>query len=83
MEDIIEVSLDKDHLTQTIRVGSNLSSKAQAQVVKFLRNHFDVFVWSTTDMLGIDLEVISYSLNIDSAHQPIKQKKRHFAPNRI
>ena len=68
MEDIIEVSLDKDHPTQTIRVGSNLSLKAQAQVVEFLRNHSDVFVWSPIDMLGIDPEVISHSLNVDLAY---------------
>ena len=30
IEDVMEVSLDKDHPTRIVRVGSNLSPKAQA-----------------------------------------------------
>ena len=52
-------------------------------MVGFLRNHSDVCAFSAADMPGIDPEVIFHSLNIDPAHQPIKQKKRHFAPDRI
>ena len=64
----MEVPLDKDHPTWTVRVGSNLSPEAQAQMVRFLRSHSDVFTWSTADMAGVNPRVISHSLNVDLAH---------------
>ena len=34
-------------------------------------------------MPRINPEVISHSLNVDLAHRPIKQKKRHFTSNQV
>ena len=66
-----------------VRIGSNLNLEARAQIVKFLCNHSNVLAWLIADMPGIDPKVILHSLNVDTAHQPIKQKKRHFTPDRV
>jgi len=50
--------------------------------VAFLRNNTDVFAWCHEDMPGIDSSVILHRLNVDPNHQPVKQKKRNFAPER-
>ena len=52
-------------------------------MVEFLRANADVFAWSAADVPGIDPEVISHALNVDPTHRPVKQKKRHCAPDRI
>ncbi|XP_033134290.1 uncharacterized protein LOC117127749 [Brassica rapa] len=35
-----------------------------------------------TDMHGIDPEIIMHKLQVDPLHQPVKQKRRNFAPER-
>ncbi|KAL0416410.1 UNVERIFIED_CONTAM: Pro-Pol polyprotein [Sesamum latifolium] len=42
----------------------------------------DVFAWTPQDLEGIDPEVISHHLNIDPRVKPVKQKKRHFGPEK-
>ena len=61
----MEVPLDEDHPTQVIKVSSNLSLEARAQVIEFLCNHSDMFSWSPADMPRVDPEVISHSLNVN------------------
>jgi hypothetical protein len=48
----------------------------------FLRDNTDVFAWSHEDMSGIDPLVLTYRLNVDLSHRPVKQKRRSFAPER-
>ena len=48
----------------------------------FLRSNSDGFAWSHLDMPGIDSEVIMHQLQVDPSHQPVRQKRRKFAPER-
>ena len=52
------------------------------QLISFLQENADCFAWTHEDMVGIDPNVISHKLNIDSTFKPIKQKRRKFAPER-
>ncbi|KAL0427700.1 UNVERIFIED_CONTAM: hypothetical protein Slati_2944800 [Sesamum latifolium] len=42
----------------------------------------DVFAWTPQDLEGISPEVISHHLNIDPRIKQVKQKKRHFSPEK-
>ena len=52
------------------------------RLIDFLRSNSNCFAWSHTDMPGIDLEIIMHKLQVDPLHQPVRQKRRKFAPER-
>ncbi|KAL0439946.1 UNVERIFIED_CONTAM: hypothetical protein Slati_2477600 [Sesamum latifolium] len=41
-----------------------------------------IFRWAPQDLEGIDPKVITHHLNIDPGVKPVKQKKRHFGPEK-
>ena len=47
-----------------------------------LLSNIDVFSWSHSDMVGINPTVASHKLNIISTTNPVRQKVRHFHPDR-
>ncbi|KAL5556509.1 hypothetical protein UlMin_038745 [Ulmus minor] len=62
---------------------TNIPNKNGSEdLIIFLREHRDVFVWSHEDMPGIDPNVIVHRLNIDPNFKPIKQKRRTFNAER-
>jgi hypothetical protein len=67
---------------QKFRVGSQLSTEIKKALVAFLRQNEDVFAWSHEDMPRIPPSVIVHRLMVDPSHQPVKQRRRSFAPKR-
>ena len=43
-----------------------------------LRKNADFFAYSAGDMLGIDLEIVTYKLNVYKGVKTVKKKKRNF-----
>ena len=82
IEKLESIKLDNQYPEHTVQIGSQLPGSLQNQLVDFLKEHRDVFVWSYGDMLGIDLSVIVHRLNMDSTHKPVIQKRRRFNPKR-
>ncbi|KAK1584217.1 hypothetical protein Q3G72_030878 [Acer saccharum] len=82
MEELNEVSIDPDHPDHKVYIGSRLPSNIRKQLIEFLQERRSSFAWSHADMVGIDPEVIVHRLQVDPDHQPIKQKRRKFAPER-
>ena len=74
-EELEPISLDDDpeHLAF---IGSKIAD------TQFLRQNRDVFAWKQADMGGIDPIVITHRLNTNPSFEPIKQKRRSFAPER-
>ena len=50
--------------------------------MKVLREFVDVFAWNPEDMTSLSSELATHKLNIDPGVNPIRQKKRTFAPER-
>ena len=50
---------------------------------QFLKENSDVFAWSTAEMPSISPSVICHSLNVNLVVQPVKQKMRKFALERV
>ena len=80
-EELESVSLDDDpeHLTY---ISSKLAEDLKSPLTHFLRQKKDVFAWDQADMGGIDPTVITHRLNVISSFNPVKQKRRSFAPER-
>ncbi|KAK0570777.1 hypothetical protein LWI29_006363 [Acer saccharum] len=62
--------------------GGTRRDDIRKQLVEFLRERRNSFTWSHEDMIGIDPEVMVHRLQVDPDHQPVKQKRRKFAPER-
>ncbi|KAL0406061.1 UNVERIFIED_CONTAM: hypothetical protein Slati_3920000 [Sesamum latifolium] len=59
-----------------------MKEDVQNQVVKCLRENKDIFAWTPQDLDEIDPGVITHHLNLDPNVSPVKQKKRHFGPEK-
>ena len=69
----IKLTVNDDQ--KTTKIGGKLANERD-QLVNFLKQNIDIFVWSPSDMPGIDRKAITHRLNIDPKSTPIKQKKR-------
>ncbi|KAL0462787.1 UNVERIFIED_CONTAM: hypothetical protein Slati_0166300 [Sesamum latifolium] len=47
-----------------------------------LAAYVDIFAWTPHDLEGIDPRFITHHLNIDPNIKSVKQKKRHFGPEK-
>ncbi|KAK1568798.1 hypothetical protein Q3G72_028909 [Acer saccharum] len=82
MEELDEVSIDPNQPDHKVLIGSRLPADVRKQLVEFLKERRNSFAWSHEDMIGIDPEVMVHRLQVDPDHQPVKQKRRKFAPER-
>ena len=81
LKELEPVSLDDDP-EQLAYIGSKLTEDLRSLLTHFLRQNKDVFAWKQADMGGIDPKVITHRLNVSPSFNPIKQKRRSFAPER-
>ncbi|KAL0440524.1 UNVERIFIED_CONTAM: hypothetical protein Slati_2535400 [Sesamum latifolium] len=82
VEELLTVELipgDPDKIT---RIGSKMKEDVREQVINCLRKNKDIFAWTSQDLEGIDPGVITHHLNLDPTIRPVKQKKRHFGPEK-
>ena len=81
-EALEDISLDEDNPKKSTRIGADLEENIKMDLIHFLKENIDVIAWSHDDMPGIDLSVITYSLNVHLSSKHMRQKKRVFAPER-
>ena len=77
-----DLPLTEGDQNRHLKIGSNLTEGLRRRVIDFLRSNSDYFAWSHADMPRIDPEVIMHKLQVDPLHQPVRQKRRKFAPKR-
>ena len=77
-----DISLDENNPKRYTRVGTDLEEKIKKDLVHFLKKNINVFAWSHEDMPGINPSVITHRLNVSPSFEPMRQKKRVFAPKR-
>jgi hypothetical protein len=63
-----------DVVDQTVFFDSQLFSKQEASLKRFLFHKKDVFTWSANDLCGVDRSFIEHALNVDPNIKPRKQK---------
>jgi hypothetical protein len=66
--------LCEDIAEQKVLLGSQLSEEQEKNLLRFLFNNKDVFVWSANDLCSVNRDVIEHSLNVDPSFTPRKQR---------
>ncbi|XP_012848582.1 PREDICTED: uncharacterized protein LOC105968491 [Erythranthe guttata] len=82
MEELKVIQLDLSDPTRTTKIGTALSADMAEELSTFLRLNQDVFAWSPKDLKGIDPTVVVHELNLRPEANPVKQKRRHFGPEK-
>ena len=77
-----EVPLTKGDQTRHLKIGSKLTEGFIRKLIDFLRSKSDCFAWSHAYMPRINPEIIMHKLQVDALLQPVRQKRRKFAPQR-
>jgi hypothetical protein len=70
------VPLDPRVPDKTVCIGAEMSLEEQAKLLQFLDKNNDVFAWSTSDMIGVNRDVIKHKLQVNLSAKP-KKKKLH------
>ncbi|XP_021833147.1 uncharacterized protein LOC110772965 [Prunus avium] len=82
-EDFELVPLDPDKLERKTLIGLCLSQEEKVELAAFFQNNKNVFTWSSSDMLGIDPQMIYHCLHVNLAIKQVAQKRRNFALERV
>ncbi|KAL0458472.1 UNVERIFIED_CONTAM: hypothetical protein Slati_0474400 [Sesamum latifolium] len=81
-EELLNIEVTPGNPDKTTRIGSHLGGRIKEEIISCLRRNADIFAWAPQDLEGIDPKVITHHLNIDPGIKPVKQKKRHFGPEK-
>ncbi|KAL0451528.1 UNVERIFIED_CONTAM: hypothetical protein Slati_1130900 [Sesamum latifolium] len=81
-EELLNIEIIPGNPDKTTRIGSHLDEEARKEITLCLQRNADIFAWTPQDLEGIDPQVITHHLNIDPNCKPVKQKKRHFGPEK-
>lgn len=64
------------------RVASELGPGVREDLIACLRRNAEVFARDVYDSTGIDSRIVEHHLNITKGVHPVKQRKRHFRPEK-
>jgi hypothetical protein len=75
--------LCEDIVEQKILLGSQLSEEQEKNLLRFLFNNKDDFVWPANDLCGVNRDIIEHSLNVDPSFRPRKQRLRKMSDDKV
>ena len=78
-----QVVLDEARPDQVVQVGAGLPSPLKEEVICLIKDHRDVFAWFADEVVGVPPELMVHQLNVNPQARPVKQKRKHFGPERI
>ncbi|XP_073037999.1 uncharacterized protein [Primulina eburnea] len=76
-QEVVEIELAKN-----VRVARDICATTRVNLLQCLKTNVDVFAWSQQELSGISPRVAEHKLNILPGSRPVKQKKRHFGPEK-
>ncbi|XP_075478807.1 uncharacterized protein LOC142519657 [Primulina tabacum] len=65
-----------------IRVARDINAPTRVNLLNCLKANLSVFAWSQQELAGISPKVAEHKLNNLPGSRPVKQKKRHFGPDK-
>jgi hypothetical protein len=60
--EIKRVPLDPRVLDKTVMISQDLSTSEEAELLSFLDKNNDVFMWQTSDLIGVNRDIIEHKL---------------------
>ncbi|KAL0413152.1 UNVERIFIED_CONTAM: Transposon Ty3-G Gag-Pol polyprotein [Sesamum radiatum] len=82
VDELLTIELITGDPDKRTKIGSKMKEDVRKQVINCLQENKDIFGWTPQDLEGIDPGVMTHHLNLDPTVRPIKQKKRHFGPEK-
>ena len=64
------------------KLRNSLGQETQDQIVEVIARHLDAFMWSASDMLGIEPYFLCHRLTIDPQVRPVRLRRRKFNEER-
>ena len=81
IEETIEVDIGEDPThPHIVLLGKILTQEEQEQFFNLLKRYIQIFAWTYSDMLGLDLNLVVHNLVLEKDAKPIKQKLRKMHP---
>ena len=74
-EDLVKVTIG-DNPDKFFQIGSQLPQQEKEELIEFLKQNIDVFVWNTYEAPGVNPEFICHHLNVNPLIVPKKQPPR-------
>ncbi|KAL0400191.1 UNVERIFIED_CONTAM: hypothetical protein Sradi_2362400 [Sesamum radiatum] len=81
-EELLNIEIILGNPDKITRISSHLGEEAKKEITLCLQSNADIFAWTPQDLEGIDPQVITHHLKIDPSYKSVKQKKRHFGPEK-
>ncbi|XP_073041770.1 uncharacterized protein [Primulina eburnea] len=67
---------------KTTKIARDLEPATRAQLLQCLEKNADIFAWSSSELVGVSPHVAEHRLNIIPGSRVVKQRKRHFGPEK-
>ena len=77
-DELIKIPFFEGDSEKVMLISSKLEEKDE--LIRLLKNKADLFAWKPTDMPGEDPKGMVHRLNVSTDANPVRQKKRCFAP---
>lgn len=77
-----DVSIVPGRSDKVTKIARDLDAPTRSHLLACLESNADIFAWSSSKLVGINPKVAEHKLNITPGSRPIKQKKRHFGPEK-
>jgi hypothetical protein len=77
------VTLDPRVPDRIMCMGAEMSPEEQAELLQFLDKNSDVFAWSTSDLIGVNRDIIEHKLQVNPSMKSKKQKLRKMSDEKV
>ncbi|XP_073020195.1 uncharacterized protein [Primulina eburnea] len=67
---------------KTTKIARDLEPATRAHLLQCLEKNADIFAWSSSELVGVSPHVAEHRLNIIPGSRVVKQRKRHFGPEK-
>jgi hypothetical protein len=78
-----KVPLDPRVLDRTVCIGAEASQQEQVELLAFLDKNSDIFLWPTSDLVGVNKDIIEHRLQVSPSARPKKQKLRKLSKEKV
>jgi hypothetical protein len=78
-----KVPLDPRVPDKTVCIGTEMSQEEETKLLSFLEKNYDVFTWSTSNLVGVSRDVIEHRLQVIPCAKSKKQKLHKMVKEKV
>jgi hypothetical protein len=78
-----KVLLEPRVADKVVMISQDLSSNVEVELLSFLDRNSDVFIWQTSDLMGVSRDIIEHKLQVNPTVRPKKQKLRKMSDEKV